>query len=76
MLVAWHYARIGSSPILALAPRPKGGYSNEVLKLVGEGLGHQELDAIRQELQELLQDDEEEALVNADNETEMEAEDV
>jgi hypothetical protein len=58
--VARHHARTGTPPILALAPRPEGGYSNEVLKLVGEGLGHQELDAVRQELHELLQDDEEE----------------
>ena len=38
--VARHHTRTGLSPILALAPRPEGGYSNEVLKLVGEGLGH------------------------------------
>jgi hypothetical protein len=47
--------RSKQQPKLALSPRPEGGYRSELLQAVGTGLGLQELDAIAEEFQELMQ---------------------
>ena len=44
MLRARDYSRRGYYPKLALAPRPEGVYSNEILRLISKGLAARDLD--------------------------------
>ena len=55
VILARAHTRNRNHPALALAPRPKGGYNAEILRLVGAGLGVQEMQEVQEELQGLMQ---------------------
>ena len=46
VILARAHTRNRNHPALALAPRPKGGYNAEILRLVGVGLGVQEMQEV------------------------------